>query len=488
MRTLAIAVLLVGAAAQNCSVADPEKLDCGHVGTDQPTCEAAGCCWKPVSDPGVNVPWCFYGAGSNPCVVNWNATNPGFTDGFVALMKTKFEANFNIQGSGMVVAAPDLDTPGGSYYYHWMRDAGLSTWTYMKLANYSYDAVKDVIGAYESWVAKAQKESDPNDIDVRIEPKFTIPDGGPYTGGWCRPQTDGPALRANAMATWGRILVTAGQSDRAKNVVWPLIQNDLAWVVDNWKSQGCDLWEEVRSDDFFWNRMAYIYALNEVADFADLIGMTGGDNYRSVATTIQTAVASHWNGYYLFESTNREKDGAVIHAVTSFGKYVYGPLSREVALTIQQYNLAFCTEFPLNKLDTSAGLPGILYGRYPGDSYAGGNPWQLLAAVHAECFYTAVQDMAALVKTKGGSFALGTDFQEWGQLLHLSPDATSDDFMAAAKGAGDSVMSRIWAHVKNDGGMITEQIDKNSGAQVSAKYLTWSYANILHALHVRSQL
>ncbi len=26
-------------------------------------------------------------------------------------------------------------------------------------------------------------------------------------------------------------------------------------------------------------------------------------------------------------------------------------------------------------------MEGILIGRYPGDSYAGGNPWQLLTAV-----------------------------------------------------------------------------------------------------------
>ncbi len=39
--------------------------------------------------------------------------------------------------------------------------------------------------------------------------------------------------------------------------------------------QGCDLWEEVRSDDFYFNRMAYVYSLNEVAKFADLIGEDG---------------------------------------------------------------------------------------------------------------------------------------------------------------------------------------------------------------------
>ena len=46
-------------------------------------------------------------------------------------MYTLFDANIDIQGKGGVVAAPDRSTPGGSYYYHWMRDASLTMRTYM---------------------------------------------------------------------------------------------------------------------------------------------------------------------------------------------------------------------------------------------------------------------------------------------------------------------------------------------------------------------
>merc|ERR1719244_593708 len=49
-------------------------------------------------------------------------------------------------------------------------------------------------------------------------------------------------------------------------------------------------------------------------------------------------------------------------------------------------------------------------------------------------------------------------------------------------------MTRLWEHVKRDGGKIDEQIDKNTGLQASAEDLTWSYANILHALHIRKGL
>jgi GH15 family glucan-1,4-alpha-glucosidase len=53
------------------------------------------------------------------------------------------------------------------------------------------------------------------------------------------------------------------------------------------------------------------------------------------------------------------------------------------------------------------------------------------------------------------------------------------EFVEAALAAGDSVMTRIYAHVRGDSYDITEQIDKNNGKQISAKKLTWSYANIL---------
>jgi len=50
------------------------------------------------------------------------------------------------------------------------------------------------------------------------------------------------------------------------------IRFDLEWVNTNWGSDGCDLWEEIRSKDFFWNRMAFRYALQMASDFAKRMG------------------------------------------------------------------------------------------------------------------------------------------------------------------------------------------------------------------------
>jgi len=48
-------------------------------------------------------------------------------------------------------------------------------------------------------------------------------------------------------------------------------------------------------------------------------------------------------------------------------------------------------------------------------------------------------------------------------------------------------MYRLFQHVKNGNGHIDEQIDRNNGAQKSAKDLTWSYANILSAMQYRKK-
>jgi glucoamylase len=50
--------------------------------------------------------------------------------------------NIDMWGQGGVVAAPDNSTPGGSYYYHWMRDAALSMRGFMELNDFKIDQIK----------------------------------------------------------------------------------------------------------------------------------------------------------------------------------------------------------------------------------------------------------------------------------------------------------------------------------------------------------
>lgn len=64
--------------------------------------------------------------------------------------------NINIDGKGGVAAAPDKNTPGGSYYYHWMRDAGLTMRAYQELNDDNLSVIQDVMKSYVNFVLKAQ--------------------------------------------------------------------------------------------------------------------------------------------------------------------------------------------------------------------------------------------------------------------------------------------------------------------------------------------
>jgi hypothetical protein len=87
------------------------------------------------------------------------------------------------------------------------------------------------------------------------------------------------------MIQWARMLNQNGRGDYVRQHLWNhdgrggVINYDLQWVVDNWTSDSCDLWEEVRSSDIFWNLMAFRYTLQAAASFANEMG-SGSDASR----------------------------------------------------------------------------------------------------------------------------------------------------------------------------------------------------------------
>ena len=180
------------------------------------------------------------------------------------------------------------------------------------------------------------------------------------------------------------------------------------------------------------------------------------------------------------QSVNRQKDGAVIHTFSSFG--THSITDEKVAKTMKVLAQTFCLEYALNQEEIKKGVPGILIGRYHGDSYAGGNPWQLLTAVYAKTFY---QGASVLLESNG--FAKEADRKAWFELLKLPETASLREQVKSAIEAGDSVMYRLYNLVKNDGGHIAEQLDRSTGTQKSAKDLTWSFANILSAMKERAK-
>ena len=399
---------------------------------------------------------------------------------------TNYVGQLDWQGCGDVVASPD-DNP--DYRYHWMRDAALSYHTFMEINNYDYATISPKMDKYVTWVQDVQNEFD-SQVDVRVEPKFYIdcPNGGrPYDQGWCRPQTDGPALRAMSLSEYGMVLVGQGLTSQAESV-YQLVLRDMEWVVPNWQQNGCDLWEEVQSNDFYWNRAGYVKALHVAADFSDALGKSDGPIWTALADgTILPTVLNHYNGQYIYESSNRPEDSAVIHAIATFGDVgPFSPTSFQAADTLTTLIKTFCNEYSIVQTDAAIQKQGTLLGRYPGDTYQGGNPWQLLTAVTAEVYYKGATAFLKSVMTKGEDEIVTRESHgSWLKLLHLEGGITLSQLAGRQIQAGDAIMTAIYDKVRSAGGRVDEQIDRDSGSQKSAISLTWSYANILSAWHHR---
>jgi glucoamylase len=399
-------------------------------------------------------------------------------------MRNFFLKNINVDGKGGVAAAPYAGTnPAGGYYYHWLRDAALSMRS-LQEANPSgnFSDVESLVKSYIQWELKLQSQPD-NNVDVRIEPKFELSNGSPYAPGWCRPQDDAPGLRATTLMIAAQHLIDKGELQYVKDYLWTgnanvyhggAIKYDLDWILTGYNTNTCDLWEEITDPDFFWNRITMKKALLMGAKFASSMGdSASASTYTNIANTINSSLYSkHWNGVFVQESAARPVDGGVIVGLNDgFDESdgLFAPTSVEVAKTVAFYTSVFCGEYAINTQDTKNGISGVLYGRYKGDVYAGGNPWQLLTGALASLFYRgALHILSHGVPSSDALEVWKSTFN----VASLPSDAKSLAQVFAAQ--GDGVLSRIHYHVAGDGFHVAEQMDRNSGVQMSAGDLTWS--------------
>jgi glucoamylase len=513
-RTLYFTLLFISCIFSNCvrfldsCSGASARVDCGFMGINQQQCESRGCCWVPVNPNPGNLPWCFNKqVDPQPYVppaggVPFNETEVSIMMGYFlrnidvsSMVSDPCQVNFGGPGFGGVVAAPDCNTgPGGSYVYAWMRDSALTMKTLMDV-HPDPSFVKEKIEKYVNWVLENHKASSPNGIDVRIEPKMMLPRPGTvFPGAWCRPQNDGPGLQAITLISYANTLLDRGQNDYVRQYIWTgsnnfnggAVKHDLDWVADNWNSNTCDLWEEITSSDFFWNKYTMRKALYMGADLARRLGDSySADRFARAANDISNQISSHWNGQFIYESQNRQKDTAVIIALNEayMNDTLFAPSSFYVASTIKTFNDLFQGAYYINQIDSRLGVPGVLYGRYEGDRYDGGGPWILNSAALAQLYYNAAIDVLTRLRNLPEDSAMNV----WANLIGKRPSSIQE-FANSLLSLGDGVLLRIRYHVENSGFHLSEQLDRNSGFQLSAKDLTWSYAETLKAVKKRNIL
>jgi glucoamylase len=385
-------------------------------------------------------------------------------------------ANITPNGTapGVVVASPERVSP--NYYYHWVRDAALTMNTVVQLYAVAQGSLRDSL---RNRIVDYARFSRGNQTTLTIagmgEPKFNV-DGSAFMGSWCRPQNDGPALRALTLTHFANLLLDAGDGGFVHSDLYDgniptstVIKADLEFVAHHWRETSCDIWEEV-SGDHFYTKLVQRRAMIEGAALANRLGDPGAATfYLGEAGELNAKILEHWDSARaIFLPTLNWKggidyktsglDGQVILGILHSGGFAFS--DARVQSTMRAIAGSFVALYPVNRVN---GAPGVGIGRYPEDVYdgarfEGGNPWVLITAAFANGYYRAAAELAA----QGRSVDAHAQFD-----------------------LGDQYLKRIQYHANPDGS-LSEQFDRNSGFMVSARDLTWSHVELIQAAWARA--
>ncbi|KAA1469683.1 glucoamylase [Dentipellis sp. KUC8613] len=437
----------------------------------------------------------------------------GTVDSYVAtegpIAQAGLLANIGASGSkshgakaGIVIASPSTQNP--NYLYTWTRDSAL---TFKLLADQyttGVDTSPALRGHIDDYVA-AQKilQQVPNPSgNVNTgglgEPKFNI-DETAFTGAWGRPQRDGPALRSIVIMTYANWLLDNGNSSYVKASLWPIIQLDVDYVAQNWNKTTFDLWEEVSSSSFFTTAVQY-RALRQGATLASkLMNTAQNATYSTQATKAFAFMQSYWNPTrnYMTANTGGGRSGidanTVLTSIYMFDKTAgcdattFQPCSDKALANLLAYFQSFRSIYTINKNAPANGA--VATGRYPEDSYYGGNPWYLATAAASEQLYDAVQtwqntSQVVITSTSLPFFKFLLPGSTLTTQTYAAPSAEYNSIVSAAQALGDGFLGVHAQYTPANGG-LAEQYDRNTGTPKSAVDLTWSYAAVLTAIRAR---
>ena len=420
---------------------------------------------------------------------------------------------------GSVVASPVMGAydPDPDYFFHWFRDSALVMDALRILvtdgarpaadAGHIRDFIRFSLGLRGLTGAAVLAKSDPrqgvdpdfvqhvrSEADLRGVAGDRIwgevrvnPDGTLDTLNWSRPQHDGSALQALTLL---RCLEAEVLEPGVRDEAAGLLRFDLDFVLAHHAEPSFEIWEDSLGHDYYTG-VAQCAALRRGADWLEAQGdVQAAGPCREVSAALAAALDGHWQaGAYgsllpaASGAPGRDLDIAVILGVLHAG-LPSGPhsvLDPKAQATLAALEDLFAGLFPIN-----AGRPAPALGRYRDDRYYGGGAWYIATLAAAEFHYRLAAALSA-----GTAFALTADnrgFVARALGAEPGPDDLDDRRLAAAfRDRGDAFLATVQAFTPADGA-LSEQFDRATGVQTSAKHLGWSYAGFITAVQARRQI
>lgn len=380
---------------------------------------------------------------------------------------------------GSVLASPVMASwdPDPDYFFHWIRDSALIMDAAVHLATTDDKWVRHI----EDFISfslslgtlRGQDFLDKNNIashtdpaflqylrpdaDIRAlegdalpgEPRFN-PDGTIDFLQWSRPQYDGPALRALMCLRYHDFCRARGRRDSAD--LMALLRRDLDFTARYADKPCIGPWEE-EHDQHYYTVVVQMGALKKGIIHAEAQGdHPAARQYAEAALMIEKNLERHWVPEHGLYKSSRHKNFSapaealdiaeimgVVHAGLSTGRH--SVQDERVQSTLAHLEEMFQCDYPINHARPKDA--GLAFGRYRGDKYFSGGAYYFSTLAVAEFYYR-----------------LGLVAR------------------------GDAVMRMVQMHTPEDGA-LSEQFDKATGEQTSARHLTWSYAAFITAAEAR---
>ncbi len=308
---------------------------------------------------------------------------------------------------------------------------------------------------------------------------------------WSRPQSDGPAMRCIAMLRWWQEFPDLHRDADLRWASSEVISADLAFTLAYLRKPCSNIWEE-ESGYHYYTQLVQAAALMRGAEWLEETGQHGrAQAARAAAEETLAALDRFWNpaaGFYrsrmavTYGDLAREPDIAVILAVLHARRPggSHSVLDPGTQATLAALEELFEAEYAINRERPPGRGPAM--GRYANDRYYSGGAWFLATLGAAEFYFNLAQALRG-----GASLATVPANARFRQRLGAQ-EAAADGAACArlALERGDAIMRTVQAFTPASGA-LSEQFDQTTGAQTSAKHLSWSYAAFITAAASRAQ-
>jgi glucoamylase len=377
---------------------------------------------------------------------------------------------------GSVVASPILAAydPDPDYFFHWYRDSAL-VMDALRLLYERGTLGDEALQLFEQFVLFSLGLDDVDGRTLvhqpqwreRVKPEFVQylrqdadlaqvhgerirgetrvnADGTLDISSWPRPQHDGIATRALTLRRW---LALPRLEPALREAATRLLKADLHYTRRHWPEPSYDIWEEDLGLHYYTLCTAAA-ALGEDPACAAIYRMLDGfwdsthEYYRS--RSLHSGAASP-----------KQLDIAVILAAvhTDLPGARHSPGDPRMHATLTRLEQLFADQYPINQRRPAGSGPAM--GRYAADVYYSGGAYYFSTLGAAELCYLA----ACRMKSEAA--------QPWLR-------------------RGDAFLNTVRAFTPPSGD-LAEQFDQKTGAQSSARDLTWSYAAFISAAAARSR-